>query len=146
MSTIKFYFTICSISFTFQLLLYAAFDLADWFAPITADRIFFFFLITVSVTALIALTDRLPIQNMIIASIIRIIDIVVVVFGFGFIFKIIPMDWAFILPIFGMIIVIYFGVVGILMMKDQADAKAINKQLGKRLSLPKQPGGNPKNE
>ncbi|RXZ79676.1 DUF3021 family protein [Paenibacillaceae bacterium] len=129
MSTLKTHFTIICYSFTFLVLLYAVMDAVEIFPPLSAGNIFLFMGMTVSIKLLIALTDKLPVKNGTLASLIRIADIIIVVFTLGILFELFPLDWFYILCTLGMILIIYFGVGSILMIKDQADANAINKQL-----------------
>lgn len=141
MSKFKTYFTINCYSFTFLILIYALLAKLELFPPLTIDSVFVHFLMTLCGTLLIALTDRLPIGNELLASFIRIVDVAVAVFGIGFTFDLIPMEWTTILPIMGMILVIYVCVAAISMIKGQADANEINKQLNRRMHQSKEAGG-----
>ena len=132
MSTIKTYFTIACYSFTFLMLIYSALNVIGYFPPAKAEEVFIFFLMTLAASALIAWTDRLPIRSMLLASFIRIADVAVCVFGIGLVTEMFIPKWTNVLSILGMIIVIYFGVHGVLMMKDKADENAINKRLSRR--------------
>ncbi len=129
MSTFKAYFSINCYSFTLLILIYAVLDKLNVFPPVTSDHIFVYFLMTTLIAILIALTNKLPIKNNLLCSLIRLLDITLVVFSLGITFKIFPLDWFIISIIMGMILVIYFGVQGLLIIKDHSDAHAINKQL-----------------
>lgn len=137
MSTLKAYFNINSYSFTFLVLLYALLAWLDVFPPLATGDIFIFFIMTTCITFLIQLTDKLPIANPLLCSLIRILDIVFVVYTIGFLSDLFPLNWINILTTLGMIVLIYFCVYGVMMIKDQADAKAINKQIRMNMSKAK---------
>ncbi|MCR2806577.1 DUF3021 domain-containing protein [Paenibacillus soyae] len=139
MSRYKVYFTITCYSFTFLMLIYSALNGLGVFPTLLAAEVFLLFLMTLCGSILIAVTNRLPINNPLLAAFTRVADVAVSVFGIGFVSGMIPMEWFYVLTILGMIIVIYFGVAGVLMIKDKADADAINEQLSRRN---KQTGGN----
>lgn len=141
MKTFKTYISILCYAFTLQVLIYALLAKLELFPPMSVDAVFVHFLITLFGTVLIAITDRLPIGNELIASFIRIADIIIAVFGIGFAFGLIPVEWTYIVTIIGMILVIYVGVSAVVMIRDQADASAINKQLSRRLQQSKDAGG-----
>lgn len=132
MSTFKTYFTITCYSFTFLMLIYSALNGFGVFAPVSAEEVFIFFLMTFCGSALIAWTDQLPIRNPMLASLIRVADVAVSVFGIGLATGMFPLEWFHVLTILGMIVVIYGGVSAVLMIKDKADADAINERLSSR--------------
>lgn len=141
MSTFKTYFSITCYSFTFFILIYNVLAKLTFFPPMTVDDIFIYFLMMFSITLLIAVTDLLPIRNQLLAALIRITDTVIVVFTAGLTFKLIPLTWTYMLTTIGMILLIYFGVSAVLMIKDKADAKSINEQLSRRLLKTRREGG-----
>lgn len=141
MSTFKTYFTITCMSFTFLILIYAFLSELGLFAPMTMNEILLYFLMTLCGSVLIALTDRLPISNGPVNSLIRILDVAVSVFGIGIAFDLFPLEWSYILPIIGMILIIYVGVSAVVMIKGKADASEINKQLSRRMQQSNKAGG-----
>lgn len=132
MSTFKNYFTINCYAFTLITLIYSILTKAGLFTPMSVDDVFIYFLMTVCLSAFIAIVDLMSIGSYILASLIRIVGIAGVVFGIGLSFGLFPLEWPFIGSILGMILLIYFIVSGLLMVRDQADAKAINKHLSER--------------
>lgn len=140
MSKLKIHFNIICYSFTFLVLLYAFLAWLGVFPPLATSNIFLFLAMTTGITVLIALTDKLPIKNSLLCSLIRILDITLVVFTLGILTDLFPLEWSYIFYTLGMILVIYFGVCGVLMIKDQADAQAINKQIRLNLNKPKSEG------
>ncbi|RIX48720.1 DUF3021 family protein [Paenibacillus nanensis] len=141
MSTFKTYFTITCMSFTFLILIYALLSELGLFSPMTMNEILLYFLMTLCGSVLIALTDRLPISNGPVNSLVRILDVAVSVFGIGIAFDLFPLEWSYILPIIGMILIIYVGVSAVVMIKGKADASEINKQLSRRMQQPNKAGG-----
>ncbi|RJE85129.1 DUF3021 family protein [Paenibacillus sp. 1011MAR3C5] len=141
MSTFKSYFTINCYAFTIITLMYSILVKAGLFRPMSVDDVFIYFLMTVSLTILIALIDRLPIRSYMLTSFIRIAGIAAVVFTIGIVFEMFPLEWKYVGPILGMILLTYFAVSALLMIRDQADARAINKQLSQRKLDANQAGG-----
>ncbi|MEK3883381.1 hypothetical protein [Paenibacillus sp. PL2-23] len=139
MSKYKAYFAITCYSFTFLMLIYSALNLLGLFRPASAREVLLMFLITLCGSILIAVTDRLPIRNPMAAAFVRVADVSVCVFGIGFAAKMIPLNALYVLIIFAMIVAIYVIVSAFMMIKDKAEASAINEQLSRRY---KQTGGN----
>ncbi|MFF2886188.1 hypothetical protein [Paenibacillus sp. NPDC057967] len=132
MSTFKSYFTINCYAFTIITIIYSILVKAGLFTPMSVDDVFIYFLMTVSLSILIAIIDLLPIRSYALTSLIRIAGIVAVVFTIGYSFEMFSFEWRYVGPILGMILFTYFAVSALLMIRDQADARAINKQLSQR--------------
>lgn len=128
----KTYFTINCYAFTLITLMYSVFAKAGLFTPLSVDDVFIYFLMTVCLTVLIALIDLLPVTSYVLVSLLRIAAIAAVVFSIGIAFEMFPLEWKYIGPIIGMILLTYFAVSALMMIRDQADARAINKQLSQR--------------
>jgi len=128
----KTYFTITCYTFTLITLMYSIFAKIELFTPLSVDDVFIYFLMTVCLTALIALIDLLPVTSYALVSLLRIAAIAAVVFIIGIVFEMFPLEWKYIGPIIGMILLTYFAVSALMMIRDQADARAINKQLSQR--------------
>lgn len=140
MSTLKTYFNITCYSFTLLVLLYATLAGLNVFPPLSTSNIFLFLFITMCISILMIVTDRLPIKNNLFILLIRLLDIVFVVFTIGILSDLFPLEWSYILYTLGMILVIYFSVYAVLMIKDQSDAKAINKQIRNNFNKSKSKG------
>lgn len=128
----KTYFTITCYAFTLITLMYSIFAKVGLFTPLSIDDVFIYFFMTVCLTVLIALIDLLPVSSYVLVSLLRIAAIATVVFTIGIAFEMFPLEWQYIGPIIGMILLTYFAVSALMMIRDQADARAINKQLSQR--------------
>jgi len=137
MSLLKAFLNVNSYTFTLVILIYACLAQLGVFSPLTTNVIFLLFLITSCTTLLIQLTERLPIRSNALIPLIRLADIVIVVFTVSYFTNLFPFEWSYIGYTLGMILLIYFAVQGICSMKDQADAKAINRQIQKNRDLNK---------
>lgn len=129
MSTLKTYLNIQCYSFTLLVLIHSALGWFEIYPAITVEGVFMLFAITLCTTVFIMMLDRIPIKSNPLRSLLQIAAIMLVVFGMGFLGGTIPVRLDIILSVVGVILLIYFCVYGILMIKDQSDAKAINKQI-----------------
>lgn len=123
------YLTILVHTFTWQTLILS---LLNWDSYIVnAQEVLQFFIVSVAITVLMAITDIFTLKcSLPIIILTDLIDIAVVVFGLGGgVFKWFNFNWQTILPITGIIVVIYFIIFGFFMLQMKKDSEHINKKI-----------------
>ena len=131
MSKFKFYVTMNCVSFTVLMLLFTILSVTVGFAAVVPEAVLVLFLMTTCIAVMISFTDRLPISSPALQMIVDLADIVAVVFLIGGPTGFIPMEMPYVPIVLGMIGVVYLATVGVLVIKNKADAEDINKQIQK---------------
>ncbi len=131
MSNFKEYFTYDCISFTIITLIYALMVKINVFHYLSATELLQLFAMTTCAVTLMYFTN-LHFSNTIFQMVIvNLIDIFISVFGLGVAFHMIDLTPVNILTVSVMILVSYFGVFGVTIIRYQADADCINKRIKK---------------
>ncbi|HEX3040213.1 MAG TPA: hypothetical protein VHP54_07970 [Caproiciproducens sp.] len=131
MSSFKEYFTYDCISFTIISLIYALLVEINVFQHITAGVLLQLFAMTTCAVTLMYFTN-LRFSNTIFQMIlVNLLDIFIAVFGLSVAFHMIDLTPVNILTVSIMILISYFGVFGVTIIRYQADADCINKRIKK---------------
>ncbi len=120
------YLTVLVHSFTWQTLILS---LINWdSSQIDSHDVLQFFAVSVAITVLMAITDIFTFKcSLPIIILADLLDIAVVVFGLGgYVFKWFEFEWQAVLPVIGVIILIYFVIFGFLMLQMKKDSEHIN--------------------
>lgn len=123
---LNYYITILVHTFTWQTLILA---LINWDTyRINAQEVLQYFTVAVAITLLMAVTDLFTFKRSLpIIILADLLDIVVVVFGLGGgVFKWFNFNWQTILPIAGIIVLIYFLIFAFFMLQMKKDSEHIN--------------------
>jgi hypothetical protein len=133
MSSFKEYFTYDCISFSLLMLIYSALGLVNYFPQPNTFTVFELFAMTSCVVILMFFTDNFfhTSKSLLRKIIVDIIDTLFSVFILGIAFNMLSFSWKNVLSITIMVFAIYFGVLGITIIKNQADADNINKKIRK---------------
>jgi hypothetical protein len=131
MSSFKEYFTYDCISFTIITLIYALLVEIKVFHSITAVVLLQLFAMTSSAAILMFFTNRHFSNTIFQMIVVNLIDIFIPVFGLGVAFHMIELTPVNILTVSAMILISYFGVFGVTVIRYQADADCINKGIKK---------------
>lgn len=138
MSSFKEYFTYDCISFTIITLIYALLVEIKAFEDITAVVLLQLFAMTTCAVTLMYFTNSRFSNTIFQMIIVNLIDIFVSVFGLGTVFHMFEPTLSNILTVSAMILIAYFGVFGVTIIRYQADADCINKRLKKFRSCEKE--------
>ena len=129
MSNFKEYFTYDCISFTFVMLIYSVLAWINFYSEPTVITIFELFAMTSCAEILMFITDCFSIKKRRYVILMNLIDILVSVFILGIAFHMFGLGWISVLSVTMIILVTYFGVFGVSMIKSQADACSINRKI-----------------
>lgn len=128
------YLTILVHSFTWQTLIMS---LLNWDSYlINAQKILQFFIVSLAITVLMALTDTFTMKRSLPVIILTdLLDVSVAVFGLGgYVFNWFDFELKNIIPIALTIIVIYFIIFGFMMLQMKKDSDRINKRIKEKFS------------
>lgn len=128
------YLTILVHAFTWQTLIVS---IMTWnTCQLTAMTIVQYFLVSLAVTALMAVTDIFTLNRSLPVIIITgLLDVSLVVFGLGgFVFNWFAFEWLSVLTVLGSIALIYFIIFGFIMLRMKKDSEYINQKIKERLS------------
>lgn len=132
MSSFKEYFTYDCISFTIITLIYAILVEIHVFESITADMLLQLFAMTSCAVILMYFTNKFFSNTLLQMIIANIIDIFIAVFGLNIVaFHMFDLTLMNILVVSAMILISYFGVFGVTIIRYQSDADCINQRLKK---------------
>jgi hypothetical protein len=132
MYSFKEYFTYDCISFTIITLIYAILVKIHVFDTITADVLLQLFAMTSGAVILMYFTNKYFSNTILQMVLVNIIDIFISVFGLGAgVFHMIDLTLMNVLVVSAMILISYFGVFGVTIIRYQSDADYINKRLKK---------------
>lgn len=129
MSKIQTYIITNCISFTVLILVYSLLSVFG-VTELSAPAVFVLFVMTTCVAVAMFLTDKLAIKNKVLAMLVDIGDIVLVVFGVNALLGAFPMGLDTAVAMLVIIVIVYFAVVGVFILRTKADVDEINKQLG----------------
>lgn len=129
MSTFKDYFIYDCISFTFLMLIYTFLVQVGFFPQPEAIPVFQFFATTSCAEVLMFLTDHFTGKNRMLKIFVDLLDVFASVFVLGAALRMFSLVWKNIFTITVMVIVIYFGVYGVAMIRNTADANFINHKI-----------------
>lgn len=122
----NYYITIMVHTFTWQTLILS---LINWDTyRIDSQEVLQYFAVSVAITVLMAITDIFTLKcSLPIIILADLLDIAVIVFGLGGgVFKWFNFNWQTILPIAGIIVLIYFLIFGFFMLQMKKDSEHIN--------------------
>ena len=128
------YLTILVHSFTWQTLIMS---LLNWDSYlINAQKILQFFIVSLAITVLMAITDTFTMKRSLPVIILTdLLDVSVAVFGLGgYVFNWFDFELKNIIPIALTIIVIYFIIFGFMMLQMKKDSDRINKRIKEKFS------------
>ena len=128
------YLTVLVHSFTWQTLILS---LINWDSYlINAQKILQFFIVSLAITVLMAITDTFTMKRSLpIIILTDLLDVSVAVFGLGgYVFKWFDFELKNIIPIALTIIVIYFIIFGFMMLQMKKDSDRINKRIKEKFS------------
>ena len=128
------YLTILVHSFTWQTLIMS---LLNWDSYlINAQKILQFFIVSLAITVLMAITDTFTMKRSLpIIILTDLLDVSVAVFGLGgYVFNWFDFELKNIIPIALTIIVIYFIIFGFMMLQMKKDSDRINKRIKEKFS------------
>ncbi len=128
------YLTVLVHTFTWQTLILS---LVNWDSYlINAQEVLQFFVVSVVITVLMAITDIFTMQRSLPVIILTdLLDVSVVVFGLGgYVFNWFNFNWQTILPVIGIIVLIYFIIFGFFMLQMKKDSEHINKKIKEKFS------------
>ena len=131
---INHYISVLVHSFTWQTLILS---LINWDSYlINAQEVLQYFAVSVAITLLMAITDIFTLKRSLPVIILTdLLDIAVVVFGLGgAVFKWFDFNLENILPIIGIIVIIYFIIFGLMMFQMKKDSDHINKKIKERIN------------
>jgi hypothetical protein len=129
LSTFKDYFTYDCISFTFLMLIYTFLVHVGLFPQPEVIPVFQFFAMTSCAEVLMFLTDHFTGKNRMLKIFVDLLDVLASVFVLGAALRMFSLVWQNILEITAMVLVIYFGVYGVAVIKNTADASLINHKI-----------------
>lgn len=132
MSAFRHYFTIHCYSFAILFLLYSLFAMGGLFPELAMKEGMLLYAMTAGIALLMAATDRLPLRSNGLIAAVRLLDVAAVVFAIGLPSGFIPLEADIILYVLGLMAVIFVSITGLFMIKDSAEATAINERLTKR--------------
>lgn len=127
----KSYVISCCISFTVISLIYVIFSKLNIFTEINGDILLQLFAMTVLAVILMAITDKYPYKTNLGIIFMNILDISVSIFIINLLFKTFEFKPIYFFTDLIMILVSYFTVFGIFVLKDYKDAYLINKKIEK---------------
>lgn len=87
------------------------------------------FCMIICISLLMYFTDKINIKNKAVSVIVDLIEIFAVVFGIGLPSDFISSEWLVIIIVSIVILIVYFSVAGVLIIKTNADAEEINARL-----------------
>ena len=128
------YLTVLVHSFTWQTLILS---LINWDSYlINAQKILQFFIVSLAITVLMAITDTFTMKRSLPVLILTdLLDVSVAVFGLGgYVFDWFDFELIKIIPIVLIIVVIYFIIFGLMMFQMKKDSDHINKKIKERIS------------
>lgn len=128
------YLTILVHSFTWQTLIMS---LLNWDSYlINAQKILQFFIVSLAITVLMAITDTFTMKRSLPVIILTdLLDVSVAVFGLGgYVFDWFDFELIKIIPIVLIIVVIYFIIFGFMMLQMKKDSDHINKRIKEKFS------------
>ena len=128
------YLTVLVHSFTWQTLILS---LINWDSYlINAQKILQFFIVSLAITVLMAITDTFTMKRSLPVIILTdLLDVSVAVFGLGgYVFNWFDFELKNIIPIALTIIVIYFIIFGFMMLQMKKDSDRINKRIKEKFS------------
>ena len=128
------YLTVLVHTFTWQTLILS---LINWDSYIVnAQEVLQFFAVSVAITVLMAVTDIFTLKRSVpIIIFAELADIAIAVFGLGgYVFKWFDFTLENILPIVGLIVIIYFIIFGLMMIQMKKDSDQINKKIKERFN------------
>ncbi|WP_232695459.1 DUF3021 domain-containing protein [Brevibacillus daliensis] len=132
MFKLKHYLTTSCISFTLLILIFSILDIINVFPPITAYSVFQIFFMTSCITVLMYFTDKIPVKNNLMMIAIHLSDILFVVLTVGLLMNMFVLSKTNLLAICIIILLVYFGVYSVVMIKNHVDANYINKKIHSR--------------
>ncbi len=131
MSNFKEYFTYDCISYTIITLLYCILAKINIFHSVTPTDLLQLFVMTSCAVILMFFTNKHFSNTIFQMIIVNIIDIFISVFVLGAVFRMIDLTFTNILSVSAMIVIAYFGVFGVTIIRYQADAICINNCIKK---------------
>lgn len=97
--------------------------------PFDGETLILLFVMTLCIALAMFFTDKAGFENRVIAALVDVLEIILIVFGIGLMSGLMPFEPLTFIVVGCMIAVVYFAVVGLLMIKTSADAEKINKRL-----------------
>lgn len=124
-------YLICNcIAFTIVSIVFALLSYIDLTPQLMPKEILQLFSMTSCAVILMYFTDKLPIyNNRTFLILIDILDICVPVFGLGILYGVIPVTAGALLTALSIILLAYFGVYGVLIIRAKQDANLINHRI-----------------
>ncbi|MDU2241578.1 MAG: DUF3021 family protein [Paenibacillus sp.] len=138
MTKLKTYLTIDCISFTFVILIFSGLSLLDVLPPLSTRIALQIFAMTSCIALLMNFTDRIPWKSLWPSMAVEIGIVLFSVFTIGWLFRVFPMNGPNFAVISGMSVAVYFGVYGVLIIKDRVDADKINQHIQSKQKNPSQ--------
>ncbi|MCH1638652.1 DUF3021 domain-containing protein [Paenibacillus timonensis] len=136
MTKLKTYLTIDCISFTFVILIFSGLSLLDVLPPLSTRIALQIFAMTSCIALLMNFTDRIPWKSLWPSMAVEIGIVLFSVFTIGWLFRVFPMNGPNFAVISGMSVAVYFGVYGVLIIKDRVDADKINQHIQSKQKNP----------
>lgn len=138
MTKLKTYLTIDCISFTFVILIFSGLSLLEVLPPLSTRLALQIFAMTSCIAFLMSFSDRIPWKSLWPSMAVEIGIVLFSVFTIGWLFRVFPMNGPNFAVISGMSVAVYFGVYGVLIIKDRVDADKINQHIQSKQKNPSQ--------
>ncbi|GJM82291.1 hypothetical protein HMSSN139_47870 [Paenibacillus sp. HMSSN-139] len=138
MTKLKTYLTIDCISFTFVILIFSGLSLLEVLPPLSTRLALQIFAMTTCIAFLMSFSDRIPWKSLWPSMAVEIGIVLFSVFTIGWLFRVFPMNGPNFAVISGMSVAVYFGVYGVLIIKDRVDADKINQHIQSKQKNPSQ--------